>query len=176
MSECKTSKRKMEAAERQRQAMTLRRAGASFVEIARQVGYKGPAGAYKAVEAGLRATLQEPADELRKMERERLDAIFLRLWPQVVTAAAPGQPPPPPDLKAVDRLLKVMERRAKLDGLDLADDKDRAVGDRLAELVVRMFGPKMSMADLCGGRVLGADREGEPPRMFNGRANAIPEG
>lgn len=83
-------------------------AGYSFPRIAEELGYEGPSGAYKAVMTLLDATVQEPADKLRQMELERLDAI----WQPVFLRALGG------DLFAVDRCLKIAERRARLQGLD----------------------------------------------------------
>jgi hypothetical protein len=94
--------------ERKLRALDLRKAGATYQMIADQLGYGGPSGAYKAVTSALKATLKEPADELRTMELERLDAMLLPLWRRVQNG----------DERAVDRVLRIMERRAKLLGLD----------------------------------------------------------
>jgi hypothetical protein len=108
MSESKTSKRRLVAINRQWQALEMRKAGVPFDAIARQLGYGGPAGAFKAVESAIQRTLQEPADEVRKLELERLDKLLLGLWP----AASKG------DCRAVERVLAVMDRRARYLGLD----------------------------------------------------------
>lgn len=118
MSESKTSKRRLEAAENQRKALELRKAGVTFATIAEQLGYRGPSGAYRAVMSALRKTLQEPADEVRKMETERLDALLLALWSQAKSG----------NQGAIDRTLKVMERRAKLWGLDMPTRTDITSG------------------------------------------------
>jgi hypothetical protein len=52
--------------------------------------------------------VQEPAEELRTMEVARLDQMLLGLWPKAIKG----------DTWAVDRVLKIMERRAALLGLD----------------------------------------------------------
>ena len=114
MSESKTSERRLAGADRQREALELRKAGATFEAIAKRLGYRGPSGAYNAVMAGLRKTLQEPADDLRKMELERLDALTLRSW----SLASQGS------LEAIDRILRIMARRAKLLGLDAPERKE----------------------------------------------------
>lgn len=106
--ESATSPRRIEAVERQRQAVELRKAGASFRQIAEQLGYSSAGGAYKAVMTALRKTLREPADEMRGLELDRLDMLTFALWSE----AQQG------NLGAIDRLLRVMERRAKLLGLD----------------------------------------------------------
>lgn len=99
---------KISAAERQRQALELRKAGLSYDLIARRLNYRSRSGAYKAVQTALKKMLREPADELRQLELERLDAMLLGLWPQAQRG----------NQGAVDRVLKIMERRAKLLGLD----------------------------------------------------------
>lgn len=108
MGERMTSKNRIEAVEKQRRALVFRKAGVGFADIARQLGYAGPAGAYKAVKVALQKTLQEPADELRALEAARLDALLLGLWAE----AAKG------NVAKIDRVLKIMTRRAALFGLD----------------------------------------------------------
>ncbi len=46
--------------------------------------------------------------EMRKLENERLDALLLAVWP----AAKRG------DVASVNAALRIMDRRAKLNGLD----------------------------------------------------------
>ena len=111
-SSTKTGAKKISATERRRRALELRAAGATFEAIANALGYSR-AGAYKAVTKALRDTLQEPADEVRRLELRRLDAVLGPAY----TAARGG------DLQALDRVLKVMERRARLLGLDLPAPK-----------------------------------------------------
>ena len=108
MPESKTSVRRLQAVERAKQALELRKGGASFPEIARALGYASPSGAYDAVMSALRKTLKEPAEEVRRLELARLDAMLLALWTQVKQG----------NQGAIDRALKVAERRAKLLGLD----------------------------------------------------------
>ena len=100
--------RKVNANERQRQALELRKGGVDYATIAQHLGYKDQSGAWRAVNRALTATLQEPADELRKLEVERLDAMYLA----VATGIRNG------NLGAIDRGIRIMERRAKLLGLD----------------------------------------------------------
>ena len=102
------ARKEADQAERRRQALELRKAGATYDQIARQIGYANEGGAYKAVQAALKAVYREPADEVRKLELERLDRLTLALW----TRAKEGE------AEAIDRVLKLMDRRAKLLGLD----------------------------------------------------------
>lgn len=60
----------------------------------------------------MRAEMFEDAQAVRQMEAERLDELLRGLW----TKAKRGDP------AAVDRVLKIMERRAKLLGLDAASE------------------------------------------------------
>ena len=105
-----TSPRALVALQRQQQAVELRRSGRSYREIARQVGI-GVASAHRLVAgamADVRSAVAEDIVELRALELSRLDGLTVALWPK----ARRGE------LPAVDRVLKIMERRAKLLGLD----------------------------------------------------------
>lgn len=103
-----TQQRRVDANDRQIRALELRKSGVSYEDIARELGYRGRDGAHRAVSAALKRTLQEPADELRRLESERLDAMLFAIAPLVRRG----------NLEAIDRALKIMERRAKLLGLD----------------------------------------------------------
>jgi len=96
------------AAERQRQALELRKGGVDYQTIANRLGYKWPSGAHKAVMSALKAVIREPAEDVLALELARLDALFFTLWPK----ARAG------DTAAIDRVLRIMERRAKYLGLD----------------------------------------------------------
>ena len=100
--------RQVRAHERHLQALELRKAGVTYEVIAGQLGYANASGARKAVLSALKATLREPAAELRELELARLDAMLLPLWRRVQAG----------DEKAIDRALRIMERRARLLGLD----------------------------------------------------------
>lgn len=94
--------------ERIRQAVELRKAGASFQQIADQLGYAEPSGAHKAVTRALKAMLREPTEELRALELERLDKMLFGIWRKAIAGGT----------WEIDRVLKIMERRATLLGLD----------------------------------------------------------
>lgn len=108
MAESKTSVRRLEALERQLQALELRKAGLSYPVIADKLGYASASGAYQAVESAIQKVLEEPAEKVRKMALSRLDSFMLSIWPKLREG----------DLTAIDRALKIEERRAKLLGLD----------------------------------------------------------
>jgi hypothetical protein len=127
-SETRGRKNRALATERQRQALELYKAGIGYQGIADRLGYAGPSGAYKAVEAALYKTLQQPADELRGLELERLDALHAAVWPAAIRG----------NLRAVDRVLKIMKRRAALLGLDAPKKHHNAAATTMAAMAERM--------------------------------------
>ena len=114
------------AAERALQALTLRKAGASYEAIARQCGYASRSGAYQAVQRELRRTMQEPAEDVRQLELARLDDLYRAMVPKALTG----------DTWSVDRCLKIMERRALLLGLDAKNDAQAGVGMALVSVPI----------------------------------------
>jgi hypothetical protein len=103
-----TSSRAVSAAQKQRKALELRRAGASFDVIAQQVGYSSTGGAYKAVQTGLKKLVREPGESVRKLELERLDRLLLAVWYKAVNG----------DLGALDRALKIIAKRCEIEGVN----------------------------------------------------------
>lgn len=105
---CKTTPKRIEKDERQAAAMNLRKCGISYDRIAAELGYASASGAYEAVKAGLAKTLREPADELRQLELDRLDAMLEAISENVMAG----------DLDNIATALRISERRARLLGLD----------------------------------------------------------
>jgi hypothetical protein len=102
-----TKARKVEA---QGKALELRRMGLGYAEIAHQIGCSTTA-AHRYVRdamADAKAQIDADAGEMKAEEISRLDGMLRGLWPD----ARKG------NHGAVDRVLKIMERRAKLLGLD----------------------------------------------------------
>jgi len=106
--------RAISALEKQKTALKLRAAGVEYTDIAHQLGYKTASGAHKAVTTALRKTLQEPADELRTLELNRLDVMLKSIWSMVIV----GNP------QYIVIALKILERRARLLGLDAPTKQD----------------------------------------------------
>jgi hypothetical protein len=105
-----TGSPKARGLQHQQQALELRRAGKSFTEIAQALGL-GRSYTHRLVQSAMReavAQIAQAGDELRAMEVDRLDALMVTVWPM----ARRG------NLGAVDRVLRIMERRARLLGLD----------------------------------------------------------
>lgn len=104
----RTTAKNIEAAEKARKALELRKAGLSYERIAQEVGWKSKSTAYHQIGKAIDAITAEPAKRLRRLELERLDAVHLALWQKAKRG----------DVLAIDRVIKIMERRAKLLGLD----------------------------------------------------------
>lgn len=119
---------KATAAHERLTALNARRSGATFEEIAEQMGLpvKRVQRILQDALADARQQAGEVITELRAMEVSRLDALQASVW----NAATSG------NLFAVDRVLKIMERRAKLLGLDAQPerDSDRATPEEIARL------------------------------------------
>ncbi len=108
--ESKASPRRMRARDREVQALNLRKSGATYEQIGKALEITTQ-GAYKAIIRSLRKLNEknsEGADELRRLEVERLDRMLAAIWSQVISG----------NQGAIDRALRIGERRAKLIGLD----------------------------------------------------------
>jgi hypothetical protein len=105
-----TSARRLAAREREQRAVQLRRAGMSYDAIAKTLECTR-SGAFKAVArvlARIAKDAREDAGLIRDLEVQRLDALLVAVWPKAVKG----------DVAAVDRALRIAERRARLLGLD----------------------------------------------------------
>jgi len=126
--ESKTSARRLTAREREEMALTLRIEGKSYKEIARALEMSD-GGAYKAVMRAIRRLnekIDEDAATVKRMELERLDIMLAGIWPKVKAGRE----------SAIDRALKIMERRAKFSGLDAPKAVDlTSGGEKLARFI-----------------------------------------
>lgn len=147
--------RSLETAQRDAEACRLRARNLSYAEIATELGYDSKSSAYEAVQRALRDTVQEPADELRQLELLRLDELALKARGVMETTHYMvdkgtvvlwgGEPvvDDGPVLAAIDRLLKVQERRAKLLGLDAPQRVSvdaQQLGDDIKGLIAALAG------------------------------------
>ena len=144
---CKTTARIAEAVDKAVEAMELRKAGASFVQIGKQLGFSTQH-AHRLVTkelARMNAELKEVAGDVTRLELERLDAMWLGLW----TRARQG------DDKAVVACLRIMERRAKILGIDapLRQELTGADGGPIQTVDVDLSG--LSVAELKALTVMG---------------------
>ena len=119
-----------ESVKRDAEACQLRAKGMTYREIAERLNYGGADQAYRGVKRAMLAIVQEPAEEIRLLELERLNLLWWKVSQILHTSHILAQQGKivehdgtpledyEPKLKAVDRLLKIQERRAKLLGLD----------------------------------------------------------
>jgi AraC-like DNA-binding protein len=98
---------------REQQVLKLRTQGYEFEEIARQTGYKDKSGAYKAYKRAVAAIPKPQAQEELQSSLMRLNAAIKALWAKVERG----------DTFAVERLISIEERRARLLGLDAKADQ-----------------------------------------------------
>jgi hypothetical protein len=101
--------RTLDAAERRREAVRLRREGATWDEVADQVGYASRGAAYTEVERAMKAGLAEmfTETELYRYESlERLRELIKALWPRRQ------------DEKVAAEIRRITERMDKLTGAE----------------------------------------------------------
>lgn len=149
--------------------MKLRIQGWTFAAIADHLGLQGSGVVSKALDIGLaeyRADIQAKAAELRAMELARLDDLTEKLWgmyAEAEEAKTTGELGGANlfQLQVIDRLLKVIERRGRLLGLEKAIPED--TGQAPWALV---------LASLVGRAVenaTGQDNGGAVPRVLDTR-------
>ncbi len=144
-------------AERDRDAVQLRSRGRTYQQISDELGYGHSSNARRAVKKALEGIVIEGRDEVIKLQLDELDmmqrAVFEVLEAKhyvvsegrIVYRGDKELLDDSPVLAAVDRLLKISDRRAKLLGLDApkrievgdgTPDLDAAVRDLAAELAL----------------------------------------
>jgi predicted DNA-binding protein (UPF0251 family) len=103
---------KLTAAERRVESLRLRKKGFSYFEIGRRLGVSSRT-AHRDVKKHLdeiAQTCTEEAEEVRCIELQRLDELYVIAWSKIKAGSE----------TAIDRCLRIQERRAKLLGLDAA--------------------------------------------------------
>jgi hypothetical protein len=89
------------------EVVKLRRGGLTWDLIGERVGLSTQ-GAFYAYERALKRVVKEDVDAIRQVETERLDLAQSAIWGKVLQG----------DNASIQNLLRIMERRAKLLGLD----------------------------------------------------------
>lgn len=127
-----TRAREPEQILRDSRAVELRRRHLTYEQIAAEMGYQTRSGAYFAVQRGLADSIIEANDEVRQMMGEELDELSRRALRVMATKhykTSGGKLIQHPEtheylidtapvLHAAETLLRIMERKAKLFGLD----------------------------------------------------------
>lgn len=102
-----TAKAEAESQELTRRCLELRLAGGSLESIGRAVGLH-KSNVSRRIKAALADIPAAEADALRTLENERLDAMQVSIWGKVRKG----------DHGAIDRAIRISERRSRLNGLD----------------------------------------------------------
>ncbi len=128
----------LDASQRAREALELRRRGKQWAEIAVELGYADRASAYNAAKRLLDRTEFESVEEYRAIEADRLDEahrIQADALERLVNAQNLEAVPP-----AVNALVKISDRRSKLLGLDAPTRVDVAhSGEDFAATAARLM-------------------------------------
>jgi hypothetical protein len=167
-----TTPHALEQRKRQDEALALRRAGHDYATIATQLRYASRGAAHNAVTVALDRQPAEDAAIMRRLELERLDELLRVAWIQVhmdhvlvqdgrviTVEDSEGVKKPLIDhagkMAALDRVIRIMERRAKLMGLDAPTRKvievysDDALNAEIRRLESQLPGndPKVEVDD-----------------------------
>lgn len=114
------------AKEKQRQALELRKGGASYASIAQALGYGDQSAARKAVVKAFSEIIQEPAVEVKTIQIERLNHMLLTLWPKVQQG----------DERSIDTSLRVMDKIDRLMGTEAAVQSTLNINQTTGILVI----------------------------------------
>lgn len=135
-------------AERRAKAIRLKIEGHSYTEIAEKLGYSSRGSANSDVRRALEKHVIEEGlavEAWRELELARLDVLQRAIWPE----AMEGSP------RAIETALKILDRRAKLLGLDSAIKLEVLTIDALDQQIQRLE------AELGAGALGIAAAEGE---------------
>lgn len=116
-----TTKADAESAEKTRRCLELRLQGRNLEQIGAAVGLD-KSNVSRRIKTALADIPREEASELRGVENERLNVMQDAIWARVREG----------DYAAVDRALRISERRSKLNGLDAPQRVD--VGARAVDI------------------------------------------
>lgn len=105
------TKTRLGKADRQKLLLDSRRRGMSWREAAKVAGYRSVGAAFAAGQEAIADIPREAADEIRSIELSRLDEIVRANWSRMLIG----------DPDASNVILRAIDRRAKMLGLDLAE-------------------------------------------------------
>lgn len=142
-------------AERRAKAVNMKLAGAKYAEIATELGYKSPGAACQDITRALEQAVAEQSrsiELLREEELQRLDLLLAEAWAVLkrqhvtvshgkIVCGEDGRPleDDGPVLQAIDRILKIQERRAKyIPGLEAAQRHEVVTMDAIEAEIARL--------------------------------------
>lgn len=123
----------MTQVERRAAVVELAKTGQPYRAIAKQLGIGSPGTVAKDIAAWAAETKPstEASEELRKLQLEEINGLAVKLW-----AKLDGDD----YLSVVDRLVKLMERKARLMGLDMPTQVHVGLNLPTAEALAELFG------------------------------------
>jgi predicted transcriptional regulator len=130
----KSSVRRIRTTEKTLKALELRKRGMNYTQIGKKLGCaRSTACRYVLSELeNLADKCREEAVQVRDLELHRLDELYLVAYAEVEDGNIP----------AIDRCLRIMERRAKLLGLDAAEKVEHS-----GDLVINLRSVDMGVPD-----------------------------
>ena len=100
------------AVARRVRAVELLTSGCTYQQVADELGYTSRGTAYNVLAKALREQTTEAVTDLRTLESARLDALQHALWDAAMTG----------DVSAVNAIVKIVQARVHLNGLEQARD------------------------------------------------------
>lgn len=91
-----------------RDALELRKAGVPYATIAERLGWNSPQAAHKAVQKAMKQMVQDSVEEVKQIELERLNHLFMLAWAKAQNG----------DLRAIETAVRINERISAMRGLD----------------------------------------------------------
>ncbi len=113
-------KRDINAAQRVALAVKLRTQKVKYDDIAKACGYSNAGAAYKAVQREMQRVVVVNVEELRREALNNLDMMHAECWKIILEKEAKGSN----KLFAMDRLVAIEDRRAKLMNLDKRPEEE----------------------------------------------------
>ena len=167
--------RTLAIAQRDAEIARLRGTGLTYAQIGERVGISKQ-NAHEGFKRALRDTVREPTAETVALELDRLDVLYRTALGVMATRHVvcqngrvvrgdDGEPieDPGPRLAAIDRCLRIMERRARLLGLDAPAKADLRISDSLDNEIERLAAELQFVAGLSGGDAVRDDDDpGDP--------------
>ena len=131
----KSSVRRIRTTEKTLKALELRKRGLNSPQIGKKLGCpRSPACRYVLSELeNLAERCREEAVHVRDLELQRLDELYLIAYRAIIRGN---------DLAGIDRCLRIMERRAKLLGLDAAEKVEHS-----GDLTITLHAVDMGVID-----------------------------
>ena len=98
--------------ERIGKAIEMRKSGATYEQIANELGFYDRQSCREAVVRHINKLVSEPAKELRRLESERLDRLFQSMYRRALDSSRRDA------ARCAEVAIRIMERRSQLLGLD----------------------------------------------------------